>query len=406
MGSYFRGRKKASSAYFRDKTTLGPRTQILTTKIASVDHVAVASELEALLLEANFIKRYEPPFNVRWTDGKAYPFIKITIKDTYPAVLQSRRMDDPKALFFGPFPNIGDARRILKWVRRIFPYQSIRNHPKKHCLYYHLGLCPCPPLLDKEDLVKYRRNIRYLIQFLEGKKDSLLHALEKEMKFAAKNEDFEEAAALKHQIEVIKIITTQTRRPFEYIRNPNLLSDEAIFDLESLSEVLGKHGIEISKLSRIECYDISNTQGKEATGSMVVTTDGLIDKSQYRRFRVRLKNTPDDVAMHKEVLSRRLKREKWPMPDLIVIDGGTAQVNAARTVLKEVGIPIPVIGLAKRLEEIIIPATEGLALRNKSIVLPRNHRGLKLLQRLRDEAHRFALTYHRKLRQKRLLNGP
>ena len=408
------------SSYLGKRAELAPRTKILVSKIAHIDHTVVASELEALLLEAHLIKTHMPAFNVAWTDGKAYPFIKITAADTYPAVLQTRRIDDPKAIFFGPFPNIGDVRRILKWARRIFPYQSVRKHPKRICLYHHLGLCPCPPMLTKEQLTKYRRTIGYLMQFLEGKKESVMRKLEKEMLAAAKKEAFEEAEAIKRQIDTIRLITASIQKPWNYIDNPNLVLDEAKEDLESLQQILSTYfrgstphgessGQASTSLSRIECYDISNIGGKEATGSMVVATDGQIDKSQYRRFRIRFKTTPDDVAMHREMLTRRLKHTEWPMPDLIVIDGGVGQVYAAMRVVEKHELTIPIIGLAKRLEEIIVPRLildQGSTLTKTSVIrLPRHHRALKLLQRLRDEAHRFALAYHRKLRRKSLFKS-
>lgn len=343
---------------------------------------------------------------MQWTDGKAYPFIKITTKDPNPAVLQTRRADDSKAVFFGPFPNIGDVRRILKSVRRIFPYQSVRNHPKRVCLYYHLGLCPCLPVFDSEKTRRiYRRNIRYLIDFLAGKKRSVVGKLTREMKQVANREDFEEASRIKKQLDTIAVITSPMYAPTDYIQNPNLLVDEGELDVLALMHILGERGIAVDRLSRIECYDISNIQGKEATGALVVAIDGLIDKSHYRRFRIRFKHTPDDTAMHSEVLTRRLRHADWPLPDLIVIDGGALQVNAATKVVNEYKLSIPVIGLAKRLEEIYIPQLHprGVASVTK-LTLSRDHRALKLLQRLRDEAHRFAIAYHRMLRRKTLLH--
>ena len=414
---------RARVASYRNRADIGPRTAVLLSKIKDVDYILVASELEALLLEANLIKKYEPPFNVRWMDGKAYPFIKITVKEQYPSVLQVRRIDDPKSLYYGPFPNIGDVRRILKWVRRIFPYQSVRNHAKKTCLYYHLGLCPCLPAFDdKKSRRRYRRNIGYLIDLLAGKKEHVVRKLAKEMSEASKKEDFEEAGRIKRQLNTLTLITSAVRSPSSYIENPNLLSDEARLDLDALRAILATYfrgltlqgepsGRATNSLSRIECYDISNIQGKEATGSMVVATDGQIDKSQYRRFKIRLKDTPDDVSMHKEMLARRLKHTEWPLPDLIVIDGGKPQVHAAIETLHNQYTGILVIGLAKRLEEIIIPTSnKNLASKRESfrgyfsIRLPGSHRALKLLQRLRDEAHRFAITYHRKLRRKNLFS--
>lgn len=362
-----------------------------------IESVVVQSELEALLLEANLIKKHIPPFNVRWVDSKAYPFIKITIKDSFPAVLQARYIDDPKALYFGPYPNITEVRKILKLVRRIFPFVSVKKHPKRICLYYHLGLCPCPQVFDNNEVQKtYKRNIRYLARFLEGKKELLVKELEKQMQNAAKSELFEEASLLKKQIEAISLITRPIRRPSEYIINPNLVEDEVKEALLRLEDVLTKEGIQVSELSRIECYDISNIAGKQGTGSLVVFTNGRKDKSQYRRFKIHLRETPNDVGMMKEVLQRRTARKDWPLPNLIVVDGGAQQLGIAKHVLKEKGLNIPAIGLAKKLEEIYIGPS-------KIVRLQKDDTALQLLQRIRDEAHRFALHYHRLLRNKFML---
>lgn len=394
--------KKRVASYLQ-KNNLGPKTASLVEKINSIEHTVVNSELEALLLEANLIKKYSPAYNVAWKDGKAYPFIKITVADKYPAILQSRKIDDDTAKYFGPYPNIGDVRKILKMLRRIFPYQSVKNHPQKICLYYHLNLCPCPTVFNSRQLQKkYRWHIRMIISLLSGKKEYVLRVLTSRMKTYAKSEDFEEAELVKKQIATVNFITQPVRNPIEYIQNPNLISDEADLDLEALRAVLKKQGVLTDSLSRIECYDISNTGGKQATGSMVVATDGLIEKSQYRLFRVRLKDTPDDVVMLKEVLRRRLKHKEWPLPNLVLVDGGINQVNAAKMVIGETFLTIPVIGLAKKEEKLVFSRLhpKGVA---SAIRLARNNRALKLIQRLRDEAHRFALAYHRKLRRKNLL---
>ncbi len=386
------------ASYFGAIESLPPKTASLVSRIYKISHILVESELEALLLEANLIKKYNPSYNVRWTDGKAYPFIKITVKDMFPAVLQVRKIDDPKAVYFGPYPNIGDVRKILKMIRRIFPYQSVKNHGKKPCLYHYLNLCPCLPAFNSEVLRrKYRQTIKMIIAFLEGKKEYILKLLFDKMKTAAKNENFEEAKLIKKQIDTINVVTASIRDPIEYAQNPNLLSDESALDINELKNALKNYGVKVYNLSRIECYDISNIQGKQATGSMVVAAKGVIDKSQYRLFKIRLKHTPDDVSMLMEVLRRRLKHREWVIPNLIIVDGGVNQVNAAKTVVKETDLKIPVIGLAKREEEIVIP--KGHFKGATIIRLPRNSRALKLLQRLRDEAHRFALAHHRKLRR-------
>ena len=244
----------------------------------------------------------------------------------------------------------------------------------------------------------YRKNIRYLVRFLEGKKQDVLQDLLKDMVQGAKRQEYEEAAQIKKQIEQIQVVTRPFHRPIEYLENPNLVSDQREKELEELEKVLGQHGLQISSLQRIECYDISNIQGKQATGSLVVLTNGEIDKSQYRHFRIRFKNEPNDVAMMKEVLQRRINHSEWTYPGLIIVDGGKGQVAGAYEVLSKKQIAIPLIGLAKRLEEIVIKEGETF----KLVRLPMSSPAINILRRIRDEAHRFAINYHKKLRNKSL----
>lgn len=390
------------ASYFTKDIGLGGKTQLMLSQATAIDYLIVDSEFEALLLEANLIKKYTPRYNVRFVDGKAYPFIKITIKEKYPAVLHARKFDDPKALFFGPYPNVSVMRQVLRIVRRIFPFQSVARHDKKPCLYYHLGLCPCPNVFDSLAMKKtYRKSIRYLARFLEGKKQDVLQDLLKDMARAAKKEAYEEAAKIKKQMEQIQIVTQPFHRPIEYLENPNLVSDQREKEVTQLQKVLAEHGSPVENLQRIECYDISNIQGKQATGSLVVLTNGEIDRSQYRHFRIRSKNTPNDVLMMREILARRLKRTEWDYPGLLVVDGGKAQVSAAVAVLKENNSKLPVIGLAKRLEEIVVPIEDGF----KIVQIPLDSPAINILRRIRDEAHRFAIQYHRKLRSKSFMSS-
>lgn len=401
--------KNRVSSYFTKGMDIGSRTKIMLSQAVEVETIVVGNEIEALLLEANFIKRYLPRYNVAWTDGKAYPFIRITIKDKYPKVLEARSAQDKKSLYFGPYATTGDMRQVLRLVRGIFPFKSVLNHPKKPCLYFHLGLCPCPEVFDGEEMQKmYGKNILYLVRFLQGKKTGVLRNLLKDMKQAAKKEEFEEAGKIKERIQRIELITKPFRKPIEYLENPNLTRDMREKELSELKKVLTEQGLKLYNLERIECYDISNIQGKEATGSLIVLTNGEIDKSQYRHFKIRLANRPNDVAMMKEVLHRRMNHKEWPVPSLIIVDGGKGQVGGAISVLKEKRVEIPVIGLAKRLEEIVImlPPGRHLARQNLSLELYKIIRlsfdspALNLLRRIRDEAHRFAVQYHRKLRLK------
>ncbi|MEK7570806.1 MAG: GIY-YIG nuclease family protein [Patescibacteria group bacterium] len=423
--------KSRVSSYFTNSGLLGPKTKRLVEKIVSINIINVESELEALLLEAFYIKQYHPKYNIVLKDNKAYVQIRITIKDTYPVVTLARQESDPKSLYFGPYPHAGAVKLVLKTIRKIFPYQSVLHHPKRICLYHHLGLCPCPPIFDSIELKKeYRKNINGIIKILEGGSRKVMRELEKERNSLSKKERYEEALVLQKKIDALSLITQPFHRPVEYDVNPNLRIDIRQKEMEALMEPLNETGYQITSLHRIECYDISNIQGTNATGSMVVLTDGEIDKSQYRRFKIRRewknktendkKEMPNDFAMMQEMLTRRLKHVEWETPDLLVIDGGKGQVSSVLEVLQKYHQNIPLIGLAKREETIIVPNTNLIA-RNEitkqsqspagdrhallamtftEIALPKRSSGLQLIMRIRDEAHRFAVTYHKLLRSK------
>ncbi len=416
--------KSRVSSYF-SSVPLGKKTAQLVDQIKLIDVTIVDSEFESLLFEAHLIKKYKPKYNVMLTDNKMYPLIRITKKETFPAVLTARRSDDKKSVYFGPFPSAGAVRLVLRTLRRIFPFKTSINHSKKICLYNHLGLCPCPEAIHSEQVRKdYRKNIARIIKILEGKSISVKRDLEREMKTMGKKERYEEAKELKRQLDAFNYVTQPFHLPFEYDENPNLRVDIRQKELLGLSDVLNRHSLAIGKLTKIECFDISNIQGKFATGSLVVLTDGEIDKSQYRRFRIRRENRPNDVAMMAEVLQRRIKRNDWPLPDLIIVDGGKAQVGAALAVVNGGGLNLPIIGLAKREETIIIQKknviarspqatvaiseiASSLAPRNDKISfievsLPKDSPALHLIQRIRDEAHRFAITYHKHLRSQHI----
>lgn len=329
-----------------------------------------------------------PKYNVKFADSKAYPVIEITVKDKFPKVLVVRRMNKKSSRYFGPYPNVGAMKTVLKIARRIFPFQSVINHPKKTCFYYHLGLCPCPEVFKDES---YRRNINHLVNFLSGRTGKVVKDLEKEKKNFIRNEEFEEASNCQKKIDAIKLVTASYYRPLEYEENPNLRSDLRYIELRSLKDVLTLNNVKIPFPARIECFDISIIAGKYATGSLVVFINGEKDTSHYRRFKIRYTGIPNDFAMMEEVIRRRLNHSEWEMPNLIVVDGGKGQVSSAFKVLRERKLDIPLIGLAKREETIV---TSNFS----EIKLPKDSKALQLLQRIRDEAHRFAITYHRKLR--------
>lgn len=392
--------KKRVSSYFLNKD-LGPKTQALVEKIKKIKTINTSSELESLLLEANLIKKYNPKYNIRLTDGKSYIRAKITLKDKAPKILLARREEDKNAIFFGPFPSSNDLKIVLKLIRKIFPYQSVLNHPNRHCLYYHIGLCPCPPMFKTEDEFKeYRKNIKHIVQFFSGESKKIIKELEKERDNESKNENFEKASEIQKKIDSIVLITTPRKSAFEYEQNPNLRADIRSAETNELINALNANGLNLKKLERIECYDISNISGKFATGSMVVFINGEKDSSEYRRFQIKRppRVVPNDFAMMREVIKRRFSHSEWPFPDLVIVDGGKGQISSAKKALFEMNLEIPLIGIAKR-EELLITSDFNV------IRLPRTSGGLTLVRRIRDEAHRFAITYHKKLRAKYFLNN-
>lgn len=391
------------ASYFTSAARLNPRTGELVSKIKFLETIVVESELEALILEANLIKKHLPPYNIRLTDDKDYLYIGITKAD-FPQILTARKADlSMMEKYWGPFPSSRTVKDTLKLLRRVFPWCS--NPPKfeatprrweakaRACFYYHLDLCPgaCVGQISKQD---YQQIISKFSKFLDGKKNELVKSLTEEMIRSSQALKFEEAGKIKKTLEGINYLT-QTNKVAVYLKNPNFLEDERQQALEKLQEDL-----DLPKIpERIEGYDISNISGKDATGSMVVLTGGEIDKSQYRKFKIRLSGKPNDVGMHREMIRRRLKHPEWKLPDLILVDGGVGQIRGVKLEIENWKLKIPLFGLAKRMEWLYTPKGE-------IIKLPRKSPALKLLQKLRDEAHRFAITYHRKLHSKSLYNSP
>lgn len=393
--------KHRVTSYFQKNAIVFGKTALLVSQVTKIKIIRVESEIEALLLEANLIKKYAPKYNINLKDGKAYPLIRITVKDAYPSILTARQPRDPRSLYFGPYPNSSAVRSVLRLLRKIFPYQSTQNHQKTICLYNHIGLCPCASVYKTPEVTyAYKKTIRHIVDFLEGKTRKIIQDLEKEKKLYVQKELFENAAHIQRQIDNIRYVVQSTHKPFEYETNPNLKIDLRMQEMKALQHVLQANGIMIALPKRIECYDNSNFQGSNPTASLVVLTNGEIDKSQYRKFKIKTVKGPDDFASMKEIFFRRLKHTEWPMPDLFIVDGGKGQVSAAKSVLQQFSIfnfqfPMPpVIGLAKRDEILITPDLQ-------EIKLPKASPALQLVMRIRNEAHRFAISYHRKLRSKR-----
>jgi excinuclease ABC subunit C len=531
-------------------------------RVADVDYTITDSISEALLLEGNLVKRFQPQYNVRLKDDKSYPYIKVTLGDDFPRIERTRKLPNDGSRYFGPYASASSVDEAMNLVRRLFPFRTctieIRDGQRalqRPCLLYHIKRCqgPCIEAISKD---AYRADIQQVELFLEGRQESLVKALRDDMGRASERQEYERAAAMRDKVKAIER-TMESQKMAAFARTDldlvglarrdnqaavqlfvirggkaigrdvflldvpkNTADDEVLsgfllqyygratnvpheiavpmalpdaLDLEAFlaarraestadpvdakdrrenrtvarpdavrvgrrakatgptqpvrlvvpqrgerrrlmslatrnaEEMLAREqarwladqGKTLGALeeladalslptlpTRIECYDISNFQGAETVGSMVVFEDGKPRTGEYRRFRIRTVEGPNDVASHQEVLRRRFKlanrgdegsaeERRWKMPELVIIDGGRAQVNAAKEVLDELGLhDLPLAGLAKQREELVLPDVA------EPILLPTTSQALYLVQRLRDEAHRFAITYHRDLRRK------
>lgn len=378
--------KKRVSSYFTNKN-LGPKTNELVKNVYDIKYIKVFSEFEALLLESDLIRRHQPFYNIIARDDKSPIYIKIT-SSKVPIIEITRKPENAKGIFLkGPFPSAKTTKEILMLIRKIFPYCQHKN-PKKPCLFVHIGLCPYPYESEKSKL-NYRKDISKIKKLLTNKSNILIRNLQKEMNLYSKNLLFEEAQKIKNQIQKLEYLEKTYYPPKDFLASPNLVDDLQLSRLVDLQKVLGL--VKIPR--RLECYDISNIQGKYATGSMVVFENGASAKDQYRRFKIKFLKTPNDFEMLKEVLARRFKND-WQAADLIIIDGGKGQLSSATAVAQKYNVKTPIISLAKRYEEIYTNQS------SLPIKLSHTSPARQLVQAIRDEAHRFAITYHRLLRSK------
>lgn len=372
--------RKRVQSYFRSgaKNRQLTKTDLLVDEVDSIDWLETASEAEALILEASKIKEFRPKYNISLLDDKTYPYITLS-KEDYPRVAVDRpHTKDNGVKYYGPYVNAGLIRQALGVIRRIFHFRTCHPFPDKECLDYHIGLCdaPCIGNISKKE---YKENIRNVLLILEGKKDVLFRRLNSQMQQYSKTHEFEKAAKVRDQLKAVGALYSGTK-DVNYYKEAEQLKRALMLDTLPV---------------RIETFDISNTMGNQAVGSMVSFFNGKADKRNYRRFKIKSVEGIDDFSMIAEIVRRRylrLKNERLLFPDLIVIDGGKGQLSAACAELERLEIQIPTISLAKREEEVFLPKKKN------PVILSRDSLGLKLLMRMRDEAHRFAISYHRKLR--------
>jgi len=373
--------KKRVTQYFQRDDALGPKTKTLVSQIDGIETRVVGSEIEALILESSLIKKHLPKYNSMLRDDRSYIYIVVT-HDTLPIIYSIHKSGLPaNADVFGPFPSGSDVKSLLKTIRHIFPYYT-KKHGKTDCLYCHLGLCPGPRILS----TAYRTNINKIKKILNGKFSLLRRQLVTEMNTYSKQQIYEQSLLIKKQIESLDYVVNGWRNLNNLFSQVNLDDDISSRAISELQTTLSPY-LPIKKLHRIECYDISQFGTKYFVGSMTVAIDGKLDHSQYRQFKINTKYTQDDQFMIREVVYRRLQHHEWGTPDLIIVDGGKPQVSSV-SVITNIAI-----GLAKKYETIIIKNNEKFI----EVNLPNNSSALNLLKNLRNEAHRFANRYRKKL---------
>lgn len=393
------------NSYFHGQ--FSTKTKLLVNAVADLELIRVESEFTALLFEANLIRQHQPKYNLITKDDKSRLYVVLTLKEELPRVLFLRKTQlgkfvSPKNAIFGPFSSSRTCRQLMNHLRHVVPYCLQRQRNGTPCFYTHLGLCrPCPSQITKsvscQPLInQYRKQIFRLRDILAGKSTRVIDKMEKEMRQLAQVQKFEEANLIKQQLLTLHQILKQRPAAAEEMTAEGLEAQREK-ELLALQKTLLPYFDFLSELKRIEAIDISHLYGKFTTGSLVVLTNGLPDTDEYRRFKIKLEKTPNDIASIGEVIQRRFMHPEWPKPDLLVIDGGIGQVKTALNTIPRTDIPM--VGLTKRYNEIIVPiSSSNREASFKTLRLALTSPALHVLQRIRDEAHRFAISYHKKLR--------
>ncbi len=397
--------------YFQTSRDMDIKTKALVAEIYDTDWVETESEIDALFLESEMVKRYMPRYNVLLRDDKSQLFVRIDMKNEWPHVAFTRNPSDDGAEYFGPFYNGYALKKALRYLRRVYPYYTKTPAKESSRLDQDLGLSPT----RSEGAVAYKQNLKKLISYIKGNRVLLTRELEQDMKLAAKQQDFEAAAKLRNKLQAMKEL--QQRVMFGDKEFLDISKDKALNDLV---ELLGLKKIP----QRIEGYDVSHMGGSNVVASMVVFTNGVSDRAQYRKFKTRIEHNNDFYNMN-ETIGRRFGPKNiasWGMPDLVLIDGGKGQVEAAIAARNERGITMPFIGIAKKQEQLVIHHANSNVILNKQkleqldgysqsssdftlVNLPHSSHIVKLLQRIRDESHRFAVSYHTVLKRTKQTAG-
>ena len=400
-------RSRVSSYFHRGPDDTRPKIPSMVSHVADVEVVEAESEVDALLMEARLIKDIQPKYNKNLRDSKLYPYLEITRRDDFPGVYVTRRRDDPRSKFFGPFTDTRGLRRAVQLLQRVFRFRTCTleisaDDPKRRfqrpCLLHYIARCtaPCAELVSKGD---YREQIGLFQRFLAGKRKRVLKALTDDMRACSAKLEFEKAARLRDQIRALEALAKRGRDDFF----PEATQPPVIEPRQGLEEMQRLFGL--SEVPRtVEGVDVANLGGQDAVGSVVTFVDGKPFKSGYRRFRIKTVASIDDYAMIGEVVRRRFRRlaeEETPFPDILLIDGGKGQLGAAMNALKKLRIKPPkIVSIAKK-EELLYHGRPPVEVR-----LKRNSPALRVLQYVRDEAHRFAVHDHHVVRGKRIETRP
>lgn len=377
--------------YFHN-TRKDTKTEALVKEIADTDWIVVDTEMDALFLESEMIKRYAPRWNILLRDDKTVNYVRIDMKSEVPYVSFTRTPQDDKATYIGPFYSKLPLEKALRILRKVFPYYN-KPYDGKKTLNTDLGLTPGIEI-GKTTPKEYKKNLRKLQLYLQGGRHKLMTDLEKQMQKAAREERFEEAAEARSQLFALREL--QKKIVFSDKEFLDISSDQALVDLQNILKLK-------EPPKRIEGYDISHQSGTNVVGSMVVFTNGVSDRSEYRKFKLRHQQN-NDFANLNEILTRRFKHQEWTYPDVILIDGGEPQLEAVKEILEQAKIPY--FGRDKNGDhsrgaavEIVVPSKKGY----QHILLDKSSHLAKLIARIDDEAHRFAITYHTLLKRKNML---
>jgi len=400
--------KSRVSSYF-SKAVFG-KTKNMVNASTHISYIQVVSELEALLLEALMVKKHLPKYNVLLRDDKHPLYIRIT-NEEFPRIITARKIEEKEKniAFYGPFPSSFQVKKVLKTLRQIFPF-STHKLSQRACLDNQIGLCnPCPNTIytlsgDEHDAekVRYLYNIKNIKKILSGNIAKLKSELLKDIVKLSRTEEYESAKQLKEKLFSLEYITQPISDVGEFISNPNMVEDIRRRELTQLKTILKEH-LNVTSLKRIECYDIAHISGEHTTGSMVVFLNAEKRESEYRHFKIVSKRKASDTDYLRELIRRRIKHfNDWGIPDLVVVDGGKPQTSTFSTVLSTYSIPC--IGIAKREETLILPVIENDNIKFIEKRLFRSE-AKNLIQRMRDESHRFARRYLHNLMKRSLLNN-